>query len=163
MNTLRFGAVLALVAATTFACGGDDDDVVAKGAAGAAGAADEGAGGAKADAGPLEIIGDYVDDFMQEQTITAKDWNGAEIVEYDNDANVVYTHNPDDAKFSAGKYAKTVYTEPTKAGEFSFCQIVYDADTLDDAKASTKMADDSDLTMAGKGCNGFSWSKATPK
>ncbi|HVY28608.1 MAG TPA: hypothetical protein VHB79_18760 [Polyangiaceae bacterium] len=163
MNTLRFGAVLAMVAATMFACSGDDDDVATRGAAGAAGAADEAAGGAKSDAAPLEIIGDYVDDFMQQQTITAKDWNGAAIVDYDNEANVVYTQNPDDAMFAAGKFAKTVYTEPTKAGEFSFCQIVYDADTLEDAKASTKVADDSDLTMDGKGCNGFSWSKASPK
>jgi hypothetical protein len=165
MNTLRFGAVLAMVAATTFACGGDDDDVTTKGAAGAAdmGEAGEGAGGAESSAAPLELIGDYDDNFDGEQIITATEWNGTAIVEYDNDANVVYSQYAEDAMYNPGKFAKTVYTEPTKDGVFSFCTIEFALDTLADAKASTKEADDSDLTLDGKGCNGFSWTTATPK
>lgn len=165
MNTLRFGAVLAMVAATTFACGGDDDDVTAKGAAGAAGAADvdNGEGGAKGETAALELIGEYDDNYDGTQTITDKDWNGTAIVEYDNDANVVYLQNADDAKFDPGKFSKNVYTQPAKDGSFSFCTIEFSLDTLEDAKASTKTADDSDLTKTGKGCNGFSWTTATPK
>lgn len=170
MNTLRFSAILAMVAVTTFACGGDDDDAV-KGGAGsgnmaAAGqnaggdGATEGAGGAQNNE-PLELIGEYADNFDGEQIITASDWNGAAIVEYDNDENVVYTQNADDAMFNPGKFGKTVYTEPTKAGEFYFCQIEFAAETLADAKATTNMADDTDLD--GHGCSGFSWTKATPK
>jgi hypothetical protein len=165
MNTLRFAAVLAMVAATTFACGGDDDDATTKGAAGAAGAADvgDGAGGAKGETAALELIGEYDDNFDGTQTITAKDWNGTEIVEYDNDANVVYLRNANDAKYNPGKFVKNVYTEPTQDGTFSFCTIEFALDTLEDAKASTKTADDSDLTKDGTGCNGFSWTTATPK
>jgi hypothetical protein len=165
MNTLRFGAVLAMVAATTFACGGDDDDATPKGAAGAAGAADvgDGAGGAQGETAALELIGEYADNFDGEQIITATDWNGTTIVEYDNDANVVYLQNADDAKYNPGKFVKNVYTQPAKDGSFSFCTIEFALDTLEDAKASEKVADDSDLTLDGKGCNGFSWTTATPK
>ena len=94
MKILRFGAVLAMAAATTLGCSGDDD--------------------ASTDAmSPLEIIGVYDDNFMGVQTITADDWNDAKIVGYDNDANIVYTQAPADDMFNPNKFGKTVYTEPT--------------------------------------------------
>jgi len=168
MKTLRFGAILALVAATTCACSGDDDDsskaaaagasstAGAPGAAGAAGA--DGAGGAPA-AAPLEIIGVYDDDFGSVQTITADDWNGAAIVGYDNDQNVVYTKLPADDMFHPNKFTKTVYTEP-KGDSFYFCEVEFSLDTLAEAEASTATADDSD--PENHGCGGmFPWTKAT--
>jgi hypothetical protein len=170
MNTLRFGAILALVAATTFGCSGDDDDSTSGNAAGAPNAGapsdgdaagSDGGGGAPAVA-PLEIIGEYDNDFMGTETITTDAWNNAAIVAYDNDANVVYTQNPDDADFNASKFVKTVYTQPETDGSFYFCMVVFDADTLADAQASEAMADDSDPALGG--CGGtFPWTKATKK
>ena len=165
MKTLRFGAILALVAATTFGCSGDDDDSTGNTAGApsdgnAAGA--DGGGGAPAVA-PLEIIGEYDDNFMGTQTITAEAWNGAAIVEYDNDADVVYTQNPDDDEFNPSKFSKTVYLEPAEDGSFYFCTVVFDAETLADAKASDKTADDSDPDNGGCGGPMFSWTKATKK
>jgi hypothetical protein len=159
MNTLRFGMVLAFVVATNLACGGDDDDDT--GPANVAGASgDSGAAGA-ATAPPLEIIGEYDDSFMGEQIITADDWNGAAIVGYDNDANVVYTQLPDDDMFNPSKFTKTVYTEP-KSGSFYFCQVEFSLDTLADAQASEATADDSNPDESG--CGGtFPWTKAIPK
>jgi hypothetical protein len=164
MKTLRFGAILAMVAATTFACSGDDDDTAKDAAAGApsssntAGAPADDAGGASAMA-PLEIIGVYDDSFMGVQTITADDWNGAKIVGYDNDANIVYTQAPADDMFNPSKFGKTVYTEP-KNGSFYFCMVEFALDTLADAEASVSTADDSDPDNTG--CGGdFPWTKAT--
>jgi len=140
MKILRFGAVLAMAAATTLGCGGDDD--------------------ASTDAmSPLEIIGVYDDNFMGVQTITADDWNDAKIVGYDNDANIVYTQAPADDMFNPNKFGKTVYTEP-KNGSFYFCTVEFALDTLADAKASKTTADDSDPDNTG--CGGdFPWTKAT--
>jgi hypothetical protein len=163
VKILRFGAVLAMVAATTLACSGDDD-ASNDAAAGApsesnmAGAPADGAGGAPAMA-TLEIIGVYDDSFMSVQTITADDWNGAKIVGYDNDANIVYTQAPADDMFNPSKFGKTVYTEP-KNGSFYFCMVEFALDTLADAKASKTTADASDPDNSG--CGGdFPWTKAT--
>ena len=159
MNTLRLGAMLLLAATTMFACSGDDDDdTTPANVAGSSG--DSGAGGAPATAA-LEIIGEYDDSFMGEQIITADDWNGAAIVGYDNDENVVYTQLPDDDMFNPSKFTKTVYTEP-KNGSFYFCQVEFSLDSLAEAKASEATADDSDPENSG--CGGtFPWTKATPK
>ena len=140
MKTLRFGAMLALVAVTSLGCSGDPEGSTPR---------------------PLEIIGEYDDNFGGEQIITDADWNGSAIVGYDNDQNVVYTQNPADAMFNAEKFTKTVYTEP-KSGSFYFCMVEFSLDTLAEAKASEKTADDSDLA-AGCGDSGFAWTLATEK
>lgn len=163
MKTLRMLAMLALVGALSPACSGDDDDDSSPAAtAGAAGAATDGAAGAEGAATqePFELIGKYDDDFGGEQIITASDWNGDAIVAYDNDANVVYTQFADDAMFNAGKFAKTVYTEP-EDGAFYFCMVEYSLATLEEALESQTSADASDPEQAG--CGGFPWTKATPQ
>lgn len=162
MKSLGFCSILVLVAATTFACSSDDDDdpqpANVVGAAGDSGSA--GAGGVT-EADAFELIGDYDDSFMGEQLITADDWNGAAIVGYDNDANVVYTQLPDDDMYNPGKFTKTVYTQP-EGGSFYFCIVEYSLDTLADAQASEATADDSDPDNSG--CGGmFPWTKATAK
>lgn len=135
MKTLRFAAMLALLAATS-ACSGDAEDT-------------------------LEIIGRYEDNFGGEQIITAQAWNGSAIVGYDNDKNVVYTQFPDDDLFNPSKFTKTVYTEP-RAGSFYFCMVEYSLDTLAEARSSDADADASDPETSG--CGGeFPWTKATKK
>lgn len=170
MKTLRFAAMLALVASTTFACSGDDDDSPKDGSAGSAGTsangsagADDGsagADGAPSTSAPFELVGEYEDNFGGEQIITETDWNGSAIVGYDNDKNVVYTQFPEDDMYSPSKFAKTVYTEPND-GSFYFCMVEFSLDTLAEAEASEASADDSDPET--KGCGDFSWTKATAK
>lgn len=166
MKTLRFGVILATAAAISFAVGctvSDKDDTGAAGAA-STGEAGAGAGGAPSQQpgdAMLEIIGTYDDSFGMVQTITATDWNGSAIAGFDNETNVVYTQFPDTDEFNPSKFAKTMYTD-LKDGSFYFCMVEYSADTLDDAKASTKTADDSDPDNTG--CGGdFPWTKATAK
>jgi hypothetical protein len=133
-------AVLALGAT---ACGGDDDDA------------------AKDNDAPLEIIGEYDDNFGGEQIITADEWNGAAIQDYDNDENVVYTQNSDEDDFNPSKFSKFVYTD-VEDDSFYFCQVLFDAETLADAQESDATADDSDPGKTG--CGGdFSWTQATRK
>ena len=140
MNSMRFGWMVAALGLAMLGCGGSDDE----------------------DKAQLEIIGEYTDQFDFEQVITATEWNGSAIKEYDNDDNVVYTQFPEDDEFSANLFAKTVYLEPESDGSFYYCMVVYDAETLTDAKDSDATADDSDPDTTG--CGGANpWSLATKK
>jgi len=127
------------------------------GAAGAAGAAGAGGEGSNVPA-PLEIIGEWVDDYGYDQIIDADSWNSATIVAYDNATNTVYAQNPASDPYNPSKFTKTVYTDLV-SDSFYFCLIVYDAATLADAQNSTKTADASDPEHGG--CSTFPWSKAS--
>jgi hypothetical protein len=136
---MRFGLGAILLGLLALGCSGDDGD------------------DANTDGTSLEIIGEYTDNFGGDQIITADDWNGSAIKGFDNGKNVVYTQFPDDDMFSPSLFAKTVYTEP-KDDAFYFCMVVFDAETLAEAKASDASADEDDLE---EGCGGFEWSLAT--
>jgi hypothetical protein len=181
VKTLDFVSILVLAAATTFACDDDGDRRVPRGTAGSAGSlagsagkmstagttSEAGAGGAGGQAGgggeagtgalqgPLEIIGSWDNNFGGEDIITATEWSSfgapSSIVEYENDANVVYTE-------SGGTFSKIVYTD-VETDSFYYCTIEYGKATLDEAIASTKVADSSDPDASG--CGSFSWTKNT--
>jgi len=136
--------------------------------AGEAGAAGNG-GGAGGDGSvapaPLELIGSYDDNIggtvIGSFVITQDAWGASAVAAYDNARNVVYTQFPPNDPYSPNKFAKTVYTEPANDA-FYYCMVVYDADTLAAAQASTATADPSDPENGG--CGGtFPWSKATKK
>lgn len=137
MNITRFGWILAMLALSSAGCGSDDEHSSA-----------------------LEIIGEYDDNFGGEQIITADEWNGSAIQDYDNQANVVYTQNSEEDMFNPEKFSKFVYTD-IEDDSFYFCQVLFDADTLAEARASDATADDSDPAQAG--CGGFEWTLATRK
>ena len=143
MKKMRFGWMVAVLALGATGCGGDDDDAE------------------KDNTAALEIIGEYDDNFGGEQIITADEWNGSAIQDYDNDENVVYTQNSEDDMFNPSKFSKYVYTD-VEDDSFYFCQVLFDAETLADAQASDATADDSDPGETG--CGGdFSWTQATRK
>ncbi len=122
---------------------------------------ENGEGGEGGQAGEaFELIGHYVDHFGFDVDIDDKLWNGSGLIAYDNAANVAYTQYRCDNLYTPNKFAKIVYTEPEAAG-FYYCMIVYDAESLAAAQASTKVADVGALDT--DGCNGFPWSKATPE
>lgn len=106
--------------------------------------------------GPVELIGTWKDpEWGGIDVITETTWSGANIVGYDSAAQTVYWHNPA-SSFYPGKYTKTVFTQPAN-DTFYYCQIVYQAESLEAAKADTKVADTSKLED--KGCSGFNWTK----
>jgi hypothetical protein len=134
------------------------------GSAGMAGAGGDGGAGGAPDVpdvvvpGPSALIGSWHTNFDGTEVITANTWSGANIVAYTSGVTVVYTHNPPSDPYNPRKFSRYVYTEPV-GDSFYFCQIVYDADTLEAAQTDPKVADATKLET--NGCSGFSWTKAT--
>lgn len=144
MNIRYLGFAMAL-GLSALGCGGDDD--------------------ADKSAAPLEVIGDWESKFGEttfEETITAEEWNGAAIIEYDNDTNIVITQNPDgdDPITFPNLFSRIVYLDP-EDDSFYYCTTDYGLETLEDARAADTEVDETDLD--GEGCNGFPWSKLTQK
>lgn len=147
---------------------GTSADAVGSDSAGAAkdaaGQSDASAPSDTAAAAPIELVGQWKDPFGTVETITATEWNAkgagyeskSTIAWYDNAANAAITQSSADDPYTANKFSRRVWTEPT-AGGFHYCTVVFGLDTLALAQASTATADDKDLD--GKGCGGFPWSK----
>jgi len=136
-------------------CGDDtesDDDGSGRGDPDAGGAGS----GSVEDA--LEVAGDWTGEFGDE-SITDDDWNGADIVAFDNDDNFAITRNADDADFDPGKFNKNVWTEPNDDG-FHYCTVDFGLDSAADAEATDMTADDEDLE---EGCGGFPWTQLMPQ
>jgi hypothetical protein len=159
---MAWSLMAALVA--PIGCGDDDDDLGhatgdhdEKKDGGAKASADS--GGEPTNDDELEVAGEWTGEFG-EQTISLDSWDGSAVVEFDNDENVAFTESPDDAIFSPGTFSKVVWTEPTDDG-FYYCTVDFGLETLADAKASEKTADDSDPEAMGS-CGGFTWTKLEP-
>lgn len=124
------------------------------GAGGAFGSGGEGGGNGDT----LEIVGKWSTPFSTE-IIREDRWRSfgtgfdgtSAIVEYDNDANVVYTE-------SNCTFSKNVYID-ISGDSFYSCTIAYGLPTLEAAKADTKVADPA--TPDTSGCGAFPWSKLT--
>ena len=114
---------------------------------------------ADAGADAIEIAGSWTGEFADEM-IDSESWNGSAVVTFDNAENFAITQNADDAMYDPGKFNKLVWTEPAD-NAFYYCTIDFGLDTEADAKASAKVADETDLE--GAGCDGFPWSKLSKK
>lgn len=133
----------------TVACGGEDND-------GDAGTPDPSA------ETHLELTGAWENkDFMETDVIDDTTWTTtfgdgdpltSAIEKFDNTENVVIYAGSD------GKYSRIAWTE-IEDDAFYFCTVDYGLDTLEDAEASEKTADDSDPENGG--CGGFSWTRLT--
>ena len=142
-------AMAVLLGFFTVACGGEDDGD------------DDGNKNPPAEK-HLEITGAWENkDFMETDVIDDTSWTStfgdsdpltSTIEKFDNTTNVVIYAGPD------GKYSRIVWTEPAD-DSFYFCTVDFGLDTLEDAEASEKTADDSDPESGG--CGGFSWTKLT--
>lgn len=104
----------------------------------------------------IETVGDWKTNFSTDEKITRHAWSFAWLRGFENGKNVAYTQNAPDAKFNPSEFSKLVWTE-TKDGKWWYCTVEFGLKTLDDAKKSTKTADDSD--PAKTGCGNFSWTQ----
>lgn len=108
----------------------------------------------------LEIIGDYVDDFSTEHSITQALWTFAGsnflLGEFDNANMWVVGRNDDANMFNPGLWSR--FDWAMAADQLYYCQSVFDGETVEDAKAGG--ADSGDLAA---GCGGFPWSMLTPR
>lgn len=137
----------------------DDMGPQADGVGGDAGTtSDEGADTGAGPTEPLEIAGEWDDNFGGMATITNTSWPPSTIVKYDNDQNFAITQSPADDEFTPNQFAKVVWTEPA-GGSFFGCFVEFGQETAEAAEATEKTADDSDPENGG--CGGFSWTKYT--
>jgi hypothetical protein len=132
------------------------DAAVAEDASSATPDDDAGTGG-----GAIEVAGDWHGEFADE-VIDAMTWNGAKLIEFDNEKNFAITQYPADDMYNPNKFARVVWTQPTDDG-FYYCSIEYSVDTLKEAQESTKTADDSDPANGGCSDMDFPWTKLEPK
>jgi hypothetical protein len=118
-------------------------------------------GGSDTDTGDqgLEIVGEYVDNFMSAHVITETEWtfDGSiyAIVEYDNDAGYLLAQNDEANTYNPGLFSRFDWT--WSGDQLYYCQTAYDAASLELARMSGG-ADPDDLDM---GCGMFPWSNLT--
>jgi hypothetical protein len=134
-SLMTVGLALAL-----FACGGDDEPPPV----------------VEPLQGDLEVIGTWESQFGGDFVITKTTWDTATVREYSNATNTAYVQNPATDMFNPNKFAKNVWTN-TVDGNFYYCTIDFGFETLDAAKASTKVADSTNPGQSG--CGGFPWTK----
>lgn len=109
---------------------------------------------------PPAIVGTYTDDYGGGHTVTAKEWvmDGAiegrfDLLELSNEQRYVLAENAGTNPYSAGLYSRFDWADIH--GELYFCQTVYDAASLADARDATPP----DEVDPDSGCGGFAWSK----
>ena len=107
----------------------------------------------------LEIVGEYIDNFMTAHSISEDEWSFAgsvfAIAEYDNDAMYVVAQNGEANDFNPGLWSR--FDWAWDGEQLYYCQSVYDGPTIEDARAGG--ADAGDLAM---GCGGFAWTMLNP-
>ena len=110
--------------------------------------------------GPLEIIGNYTDNFGGTQQVTQTRWVsgtlGFQIRAYSNAGNFLAAQNDLTNAFSPGKFSRFSWT--TFQASLYFCQNPFSAETFE---AAFSGAPDSTDPNTG-GCGGFSWTQLTP-
>jgi hypothetical protein len=153
--TFTWTMAAALCLGTT-ACG-DDAQSDDEGDGHGHGDHDAGGGGSDDDDG-LEVAGEWTGEFGDE-SISDDDWNGSEIVAFDNGENFAITQNAEDADFDPGKFNKNVWTEPNDDG-FYYCTVDFGLDSAEEAEDTDMTADEQDLE---EGCGGFPWTQLMPQ
>jgi hypothetical protein len=107
----------------------------------------------------LEIVGDYVDDFGGEHSISETEWTNFgvfSIAEWDNEARFVLAQNHPDNEFNPELWSRFDWT--WDGDQLFYCQSVFDGETIEDARSGGADADD-----LAAGCGMFPWSTLTPQ
>jgi len=109
----------------------------------------------------FELSGIYVATFsgaMENyvEIVTEGEWNGFEVIDFDNGENTAITRNGPDADFMPGSYNKIVWTE-LENGEFFHCTVEFGLESEQAARDSVATADDSNPFESG--CGNFGWTK----
>jgi hypothetical protein len=111
---------------------------------------------------PLEIRGNWVDDYGFDHEITQTEWKTMgsifHITQFSNVADFAVAQNDAANAYNPNLWSRFDWTRD-RGGDLFYCQIAYDAATEEAALAATG-ADRGDLST---GCSGFAWSKLTKK
>ena len=101
---------------------------------------------------PIDITGDWVDEWGTEHSVDSDSWNENTITQYDNHEMWAVAQNSEDDQYYPGLWSKYDWTWESE--ELYYCQSPFGADTEADA-LSAESANASDLAA---GCGGFPWS-----
>jgi len=117
---------------------------------------------------PLEIVGEYTDNFDSSHVITATTYTlsfvGVDnasvfnIEDWDNDIQAMVAQNDEDNEFSAGLYSRFDWV--TVEGQLYICQSSFDS-ASHAAADEVDRPDDSDPAKSGCGGTDFGWSQLT--
>ena len=106
-----------------------------------------------------ELVGRWESSFGGNETVEPLVFGLADVVDWDNVGNALYTQNPKGTGQNSERFNKIVWTEPTAAGVW-YCTVVVVAVSLADAKKATYTIDAKDPDNSG--CNNFSWTHLIP-
>lgn len=108
------------------------------------------------DQGPLDIIGEYEDNWGGFQVITEDSWTAGdlsfEISQYNNELHTVIAQNSANNQYNPELWSKFQWTNDFH-GNLFYCQVAFEAATEDDAIA-IEPADPQNLES---GCGNFGW------
>ncbi|EDM81936.1 hypothetical protein PPSIR1_05698 [Plesiocystis pacifica SIR-1] len=104
----------------------------------------------------LEIVGEYVDEWGSEHTITDAQWQQDallfHVLDYDNEADYLIAENDANNEWSAGLFSR--FDWAWDGDSLYYCQTVYDAEAAEAAEA----AEPADAANLAGGCGeGFPW------
>ena len=120
---------------------------------------DTGETGETGDEMSLALVGDYTDEYGDNHTITADQWENAAggfaITQWSNEEQWLVAQNAATNMYFPDMWSR--FDWAWDGEQLYYCQAVYDGATVDDALAGS--ADAADL-MAG--CGGFAWTKLDP-
>ena len=106
--------------------------------------------------GPLEIVGEYEDNWGGAQVITEDTWFSGdmsfEISQYNNELKIVIAQNATSNQYNPDKWSKFQWSMDPHNNLF-YCQVAFEEET-EDAAISVPPAIANDLET---GCGGFSW------
>ena len=116
--------------------------------------------------GPLEIIGNYSDNFGGTQQVTQTEWNDGfgifHIISYFNASDFLVAQNDANNSFKPNKYSRFTWT--TFLTSLYFCQSPFDAETFAAAfTATARDATDPENAGCGLPDNNFPWTRLTPQ
>lgn len=107
---------------------------------------------------PLDIRGNYTDEFGSSHSIREWNWTNGEsqfsVVDFVNEEGFVIAQNAETNEYFPGLWSRFEWT--TTADGVYYCQVAYDA--ADEAAARGAESADATDPAAG-GCSGFAWTK----
>lgn len=106
-----------------------------------------------------ELVGLWQSSFGGNEDIDPLGMGLADVLEWNNTDNTMYTQNPKGTGQYSERFNKIIWIEPTAGGVW-YCKVVIGAESLEAAKKAKYTVDTSDPDNAG--CNNFGWTRLIP-
>jgi len=112
--------------------------------------------------GPLEVRGQWSDNWGTDWEITEDRWGAWTVMSFDNASNVGVVQYPADDEYSPNTFSKLAWTDISQTeGTWAYCTVNFGKETAEAAAEDGTAPDANDLE--GVGCGGFPWTLMSPK